>query len=295
LKVGDMLVADEASGKVRGIFDDRGRKLTEAGPSTPVEVLGLDTVPAAGDPVNVVADDRDSKTLVGHRREQRRRKESVRTGPSIQELLQRKKIPMLKVVLRADVQGSAQAVKESLEALSTDKVKVEVIKAEVGQINETDVKYARAGEAVIFGFNVKTTGKAAPVAEAEDVDIYTFSVIYEATDKAKELMVAMLEPEYREKEQGEAEVRALFPIPRLGVVAGCRVTRGLIQRSSHVRVVRQGKVLFVGTIHSLRVFKDDVKEVKDGFECGIVVDGFPGVAEGDTIQAFEVEAIAPTL
>ncbi|MBC8070773.1 MAG: translation initiation factor IF-2 [Deltaproteobacteria bacterium] len=295
LKVGDMLVADEASGKVRGIFDDRGRKLTEAGPSTPVEVLGLDTVPAAGDPVNVVADDRDSKTLVGHRREQRRRKESVRTGPSIQELLQRKKIPMLKVVLRADVQGSAQAVKESLEALSTDKVKVEVIKAEVGQINETDVKYARAGEAVIFGFNVKTTGKAAPVAEAEDVDIYTFSVIYEATDKAKELMIAMLEPEYREKEQGEAEVRALFPIPRLGVVAGCRVTRGLIQRSSHVRVVRQGKVLFVGTIHSLRVFKDDVKEVKDGFECGIVVDGFPGVAEGDTIQAFEVEAIAPTL
>jgi translation initiation factor IF-2 len=295
LKVGDMLVADEASGKVRGIFDDRGRKLTEAGPSTPVEVLGLDTVPAAGDPVNVVENDRDAKTLITHRREQRRRKESVRTGPSIQELLQRRKTAVVKIVLRADVQGSAQAVKQALEDLSTDKVKVEVIKAEVGQINETDVKYARAGEAVIFGFNVKTTGKAAPVAEAEGVAIHTFEVIYAATDKCRELMIGMLEPEYREKEQGEAEVRALFPIPRLGVVAGCRVTRGIIQRSSHVRVVRQGKVLFSGTIHSLRVFKDDVKEVKDGFECGIVVDGFPGVQEGDVIQAFEVEAITPSL
>ncbi len=295
LKVGDIVVANESSGKVRGLFDDRGEKLNEAGPSTPVELLGLDTVPAAGDPVNVVENDRDSKTLVTHRREQRRRKESVRTGPSIQEILQRKKTPVLKIVLRADVQGSAQAVKQALEDLSSEKVKVEVIKAEVGQINETDVKYARAGDAVIFGFNVKTTGKAAPVADSEGVKIETFEVIYDATEKAKELMIGLLEPEYREKEQGEAEVRALFPIPRLGVVAGCRVTRGLIQRTSHVRVVRQGKVLYSGTIGSLRVFKDDVKEVKDGFECGIVVDGFPGVQEGDVIQAFEVEAIAPSL
>jgi len=295
LRSGDILVAAESSGKVRGLYDDRGQRLTDAGPSTPVEVLGLDTVPAAGDLVNVVENDRDAKALVGHRREQRKRKESVRTGPTIQELLQRKKLPVLKVVLRADVQGSAQAVKQALEDLSTEKVKVEVIKAEVGQINETDVKYARAGDAVIFGFNVKTTGKAAPIAESEGVSIETFTIIYEATDKAKELMVAMLEPEYREREQGEAEVRALFPIPRLGVVAGCRVIKGQIQRTSHVRVVRQGKVLFTGLIHSLRVFKDDVKQVGEGFECGIVVDGFPGVQEGDTIQAYDVEAIPPTL
>jgi len=295
LRVGDMLVAAEASGKVRGLYDDRGVRLTEAPPSTPVEVLGLDTVPAAGDLVNVVESDRDAKALIGHRREQRKRKESVRTGPTIHELLQRKRIPVLKIVLRADVQGSAQAVKQALENLSTEKVKVEVIKAEVGQINETDVKYARAGDAVIFGFNVKTTGKAAPTAESEGVKIETFEIIYEATEKAQELMLAMLEPEYREREQGEAEVRALFPIPRLGVVAGCRVTKGLIQRTSHVRVVRQGKVLFSGTIHSLRVFKDDVKQVTEGFECGIVVDGYPQVAEGDVIQAFEVEAIPPTL
>jgi translation initiation factor IF-2 len=295
IKKGDMVVANEFHGKVRRMFDDRGKPLKEAGPSTPVEILGLSGVPAAGDSVNVVDNDRDAKALVSHRREQRKRKESVRTGPSIHELLRRKKTPVLKVVLRADVQGSAQALKDTLEQLSSEKVKVEIIKAEVGQINETDVKYARAGDAVIFGFNVKTAGKAAPVAEAEGVTIHTFSVIYEAEDKCKELMVGLLEPEYREREQGEAEVRALFPIPRLGVVAGCRVLRGHIQRSSHVRVVRDDDVVHTGTIQSLRVFKEDVREVKDGHECGIVVEGFPSIQEGDVIQAYEVEAIPPSL
>ncbi|MEM9461668.1 MAG: translation initiation factor IF-2, partial [Myxococcota bacterium] len=192
-------------------------------------------------------------------------------------------------------QGSAQALKDALEELSTEKVKVDVIKAEVGQINENDVKYARAGDSVIFGFNVKTAGKAAPIADQEGVAIHTFSVIYEATERCEELMIGLLEPEYREREQGEAEVRALFPIPRLGVVAGCRVLKGLIQRTSHVRVMRGDDVVHNGTIHSLRVFKDDVKEVKDGFECGIVVDGFAGIQEGDLIRAYEVEAIPPTL
>jgi translation initiation factor IF-2 len=295
IKKGDIIVANEYQGKVRGLYDDRGRSLKEAGPSTPVEVLGLSGVPAAGDRVDVVESDKDAKALVTYRREQRKRKESVRTGPSIAEMLQRKKTPVLKIVLKADVQGSAQAVKDALEELSTEKVKVEVIKAEVGQINENDVKYARAGEAVIFGFNVKTAGKAAPIADQEGVDIHTFSIIYEATDKCIELMLAQLEPEYREREVGEAEVRALFPIPRLGVVAGCRVTRGTIQRTNHVRVIRAGKELYNGAIGSLRVFKDDVKEVKEGFECGIVVDGFPEIQEGDVIRAFDVEAIPPTL
>jgi len=295
LKKGDILVANEYHGKVRGLFDPSGHQLEEVGPSTPVEVLGLSGVPAAGDIVNVVESERDAKLLVAHRREQRRRKESVRAGPSIQELLNRKRIPVLKVVLKADVQGSAQALEQALEDLSTEKVKVEVLKSEVGQINETDVKYARAGDAVIFGFNVKTTGKAAPVADAEGVPIHTFSIIYDATDKAKELMLGMLEPEYREREQGEAEVRLLFPIPRLGVVAGCRVTRGLIQRTSHVRVVRDRELLHDGVIASLRVHKDDVREVKDGFECGIVVEGFTEIREGDVIQAYDVEAIPPTL
>ena len=295
IKKGDIIVANEYQGKVRGLFDDRGKVLEEAGPSTPVEVLGLSGVPAAGDRVDVVESDKDAKALVTHRRELRKRKENVRTGPSIHEMLQRKKTPVLKVVLKADVQGSAQALKDALEELSTEKVKVEVIKAEVGQINENDVKYARAGDSVIFGFNVKTAGKAAPVADQEGVEIHTFSVIYEATELCETLMIGLLEPEYREREQGEAEVRALFPIPRLGVVAGCRVLKGLIQRTSHVRVFRGDDEVHNGTIHSLRVFKDDVKEVKDGFECGIVVDGFPSIQEGDIIRAYEVEAIPPTL
>ncbi len=295
LKKGDIMVAGEFHGKVRGLLDQSGQLLDEVGPSTPIEVLGLSGVPSAGDTFAVVDNDRDAKALVTHRREQRVRKDSVRTGPSIHELLKRKKIAILRVVLKADVQGTAQAVAEALEDLSTDKVKLEVLKAEVGQINETDVKYAQASDAVIMGFNVKPTGKAAPVAESEGVGIHTFGVIYEGIDKAKELMVAMLEPEYREKEQGEAEVRALFPIPRMGVVAGCRVTKGHILRNSHVRVVREGETLHSGTIASLRVFKEDVKEVKDGFECGIVVDGFAGLKEGDKIQAFEVEALPPSL
>ncbi|MCH9682582.1 MAG: translation initiation factor IF-2 [Deltaproteobacteria bacterium] len=296
VKTGDIIVANEYQGKVRGLYDDRGRKLKEAGPSMPVEVLGLSGVPAAGDRVDVVDSDRDAKALVTHRREQRKRKESVRTGPSILErMLQRKKTPVLKIVLKSDVQGSAQALHDALEDLSTEKVKVEVIKSEVGQITENDVKYARAGDAVIFGFNVKPAGKAAPVADQEGVSILTFSVIYEATEKCEELMISLLEPEYREREQGEAEVRALFPIPRLGVVAGCRVIKGLIQRSSHVRVHREAEVVFEGLISSLRVFKDDVREVKDGFECGIVVDGFTTIQEGDVIHAFAVEEIPPTL
>jgi translation initiation factor IF-2 len=297
LNKGDIVVANEFHAKVRGLNDQNGKKLKSAGPSTPIEVLGLSGVPLAGDTINVVDNDKDAKALVAHRREKRLRKESVRSGPSITEMMLRKKVPVLKVVLKADVQGSAQALAEALEDITneTEKVKLDVIKAEVGQINETDVKYAHAGDAVIFGFNVKTAGKAAPVAESEGVTIHTFSVIYEALDMARELMVGLLEPEYREREQGEAEVRALFPIPRLGVVAGCRVIRGSITRNSHVRVVRDGEVLHSGSIGSLRVHKDDVKEVKDGFECGIVVDGFTELEEGDTLQAFEMEAIPPTL
>jgi translation initiation factor IF-2 len=295
LRKGDIVVANEFSGKVRGMLDDRGRVLDEVGPSTPVEVLGLDGVPSAGDRFNVVESEKAARQLVTHRREVRRRKESARTGPSIADLIQRKKTPTLKIVLRADVQGSAEALKQALLELSTEKVKVEVISAGVGAITQTDVKTASAGEAVIIGFNTKPVGKAGQIADTEKVPVYTFNVIYNALDKTRELMVGLLEPEYRERDQGEAEVRALFPIPKVGVVAGCRVMRGLIQRSSHVRVVRAGTVIHKGKIASLRVIKEDVKEVREGFECGIVIDNFPEVEPGDILQAFEIETIAPTL
>ncbi|MEZ4381578.1 MAG: translation initiation factor IF-2 [Nannocystaceae bacterium] len=295
LKKGDMLVANEFSGKVRAIFNDRGKKLKEVGPSTPIEVLGLDGAPQAGDRFAVVESEKASRQLVAHRRELRRRKESVRTGPSIHDLIARKKIPTLKIVLRADVQGSAEALKQALLELSTEKVTVEVIFSGVGAITQTDVKMASAGEAVILGFSTKPVGKAGQVAEHENVPIYTFDVIYDALDKVRELMVGQLEPEYREKELGEAEVRALFPIPRLGVVAGCRVIKGLVRRNGGIRVVREGKVLHKGAVQSLRIFKEDVKEVRDGFECGIVVEGFGDVQPGDILQSFEIETIAPTL
>jgi len=295
LHAGDIVVANESSGKIRRLFDQNGKKLKEAGPSVPVELLGLDSVPAAGDLLNAVESEKDAKQLVSHRREQRRRKESVRAGPSIQELMQRKRTPVLRIVLRADVKGSAEALKQALESESTPKVKVEVIKADVGAINETDVKYAAASEAVVIGFNVKTAGKAAPVAESENVKILTFSVIYDALDAVKELMIGLLEPEYRERERGEAEVRALFPIPRLGVVAGCRIVKGSVQRSDLVRVLREGSVVHKGPIASLRIFKDDVREVKEGFECGIVVEGFVDVQAGDMIQAYAIETTQPSL
>ncbi|MCA9638524.1 MAG: translation initiation factor IF-2, partial [Myxococcales bacterium] len=160
---------------------------------------------------------------------------------------------------------------------------------------QTDVKMASAGEAVIIGFATKPVGKAGQAAEAESVPIYTFDVIYDALDKVRELMIGQLEPEYRERELGEAEVRALFPIPRLGVVAGCRVIKGVVQRNGGIRVVRKGVVIHKGSVASLRIFKEDVKEVREGFECGIVVDGFPEVEPGDILQSFEIETIAPTL
>nr|WP_293179425.1 translation initiation factor IF-2 [Nannocystis sp.] len=295
LNKGDIVVANEYSGKVRGIIDDKGTALETVGPSTPVELLGLDGVPSAGDRFNVVENEKAARQLISHRRETRRRKESVRSGPSIQDFIQRKKTPTLKIVMRADVQGSAEALKQALLDLSTDKVKVEVILAGVGAITQTDVKMASAGEAVILGFSTKPVGKAAPTADAEKVPIFVFNVIYDALDKTRELMLGLLEPEYREREQGEAEVRALFPIPKIGVVAGCRITRGIVQRSSHVRVVRAGVVVHKGRISSLRVLKDDVKEVREGFECGIVIDAFPTIEPGDVIQAFEMEVLTPTL
>ncbi len=296
LRRGDILVATEFSGKVRDLFTPTGLKLEEATPSTPVEVLGLDGAPPAGERFYVVESDRDARQLVAHRREIRRRRESVRSGPSALERLRSKRTPILRIFLKADVQGSAQALRETLEDLSTVKVRVEVIQAGVGAINETDVKLAAAaGNPLIVGFNVKTVGKAAPLAEQEKVAIELFSVIYEAVDRIRERMIDLLEPEYREVELGQAEVRALFPIPRLGVVAGCRVVRGSVTRTSHVRVRRGDTILHSGRISSLRVFKDDVREVKEGQECGIVVAEYPDVQPGDVLEAFELETIRPEL
>jgi translation initiation factor IF-2 len=297
LEKGAIVVAGECMGKVRMVRDTLGRVLKDgAGPSVPIEVQGLDGAPPAGESFYHVENEKAGKQIVAHRREQRRRKESVKAGPSsVFERMKAKKVPTVKIVLRADVQGSAEAVKETLEDLSTPKVRVEVIFSGVGAISENDVKLAHAGEATIVGFNVKPVGKAAALAESEQVQIRSFDVIYEASDAVTEMMLDQLEPEYVERELGAAEVRELFPIPRLGMVCGSRVIKGSITRNSTIRVKRAGRLIHTGKISSLRVFKDDVKEVKDGFECGIVVEGLTEVEPGDVLEAFELEAMRPTL
>jgi translation initiation factor IF-2 len=265
----------------------------EALPGTPVEVTGLDGVPSAGDSFDVVENERASKQLVVHRREKRRRKQSAQSVPL--GLARLNRTPTLKVILRGDAQGSVEVLKQVIEGLSTEKAKAQVIFAGVGAINENDVKLASAGDAVIVGFNVKPTGKAAPHADREKIGIHLFDVLYEVTDVLREKMIDLLEPIYRERDLGEAHVRALFPIPRIGVVAGCRILKGKVTRHSHVRVRRGNEVIFSGVVGSLRRIKENVAEVGEGQECGIVVESFSEVLPDDLIEAFEIEAFRASL
>ncbi len=288
---GNVMVVGELSGKVRGLLGPDRKTLKSVGPSSPVEVLGLSGIPPVGEPFAVVDGEREARTLVAHRREQRMRGSGGPRVPSIAAQLARDQRPMLRLILKADVQGSAQALADALAPLGDDEVDVEVLEAEVGQIAEADIKLAQASDAMIVGFNVKAGGRAMSTAEAQGVTIQTFRVIYEAIDAVADAVADLHAPEFREVERGEAEVRALFPIPKAGVVAGCRVTRGVVGRHCHVRVLRGDEIVHDGTIASLRIFNDDVREVKDGFECGIVIEGFGDLEEGDRLQAYEVETV----
>ncbi|MEM7158425.1 MAG: translation initiation factor IF-2 [Myxococcota bacterium] len=293
LSRGDLLVVGELHGKVRGLIGADGKTLRSVGPSTPVDVLGLSGLPAVGETFDAVDKERDARALVSHRREKRLGQSKGRAGPSIEERLNRGKRKIIRIVLKADVGGSAQALSKALEELGDDEIEIQVLQAEVGGITEADIKYAEASDAMVMGFGVKAMARAMSVAEADGVKVQTFKIIYEALEALQESMQALREPEFRERDQGEAEIRALFPIPSKGVVAGCRVVKGVIERSSRVRVVRDGEIIHDGTIASLRIFEDDVREVKDGFECGIMIDGFSEVQEGDTIKAYALEQVPP--
>jgi translation initiation factor IF-2 len=299
LKIGDTVVAGEHIGKVRAMLDDKGRNLTEVGPSTPVEVLGLSGVPEAGETFNTVGDEKQAKELVDHRRDSRRKKELAgNTKVSLENILERIKegaVKELKVVLKADVQGSAEALKSSLTALATEQVKVDVISAGVGGITESDVNLARAGNAIIVGFHVRPAGKAQQLAEQEGVDIKLYDIIYEALDDVKKAMAGLLAPVKREKALGKAEVRQTFTIPKIGTICGSFVLEGTIKRNSQMRLVRDSVQIYVGKLTSLRRFKDDVREVVQGYECGIGLENFNDVKVGDIIEAYEIEEIAPTL
>jgi translation initiation factor IF-2 len=299
LKVGDTVVAGEHVGKVRAMLDDKGHSLSEAGPSTPVEVLGLGGVPEAGENMNSVADEKDAKELVEHRRNTRRSKElGAQSKVTLENILDRIKegaVKELKIVLKADVQGSSEALKTALTALATEQVKVDVISSGVGGITETDVNLARAGNAIIVGFHVRPAGKAQQLAEQEGVDIKLYDIIYEAIDEVKKAMAGLLAPVKREKALGKAEVRQTFTIPKVGTIAGSFVTDGNIKRSAQARLVRDSVQIWQGKLGGLRRFKDDVREVVQGYECGISLDGYNDLKIGDVIEVYEIEEIAPTL
>jgi translation initiation factor IF-2 len=299
LRLGDLVVAGEAYGKLRAMLGDKGQTITEAPPSTPVELLGLEGVPDAGEIFNVVTDEKSAKALVEHRREQRKRKEaSSTTRVSLENILEKIKLGEVKevrIVLKADVQGSVEAISNALRNLSTPTVGVNVIAAAVGGITESDVTLAKASSAIVVGFNVRPAGKSRALADQEGVDIKLYQIIYDAIDDVKKAMLGMLSPVSKEKILGRAEVRQVFHITKAGTVAGCTVVEGKVTRRSHVRLIRDSVVIHTGRLSSLRRFKEDASEVTHGYECGIGIENYGDVKEGDIIEAFEVESIAAVL
>ncbi|KKM11903.1 translation initiation factor IF-2, partial [Clostridiales bacterium PH28_bin88] len=295
LRVGDGLVVGTTYGKVRAMMDYKGARIKEAGPSVPVEVLGLSEVPQAGDVFQVVTDEKQAREVAGHRQNIKREEDFQRAKPvNLDDLFKRMdagEAKELNIVLKADVHGSVEAVRQSLERLSTDEVKVNIIHGGVGAITETDVMLAAASNAIIIGFNVRPDANTRKAAENEQVDIRLYRIIYEAIDDVRAAMSGLLEPEVREVIQGRAEVRQVFKVPKAGSVAGCYVSDGKITNKSQVRVIRDGVVIHEGSIASLRRFKDDVREVAQGYECGIGVERFNDIKEGDVIEAYTREEI----
>jgi translation initiation factor IF-2 len=299
LRVGDAVVTGVHHGKVRAMMNERGEQVKDVPPGYPVEVLGLAGVPTAGDEFNVVSDEKAAKEVAEHRAEKAREKElaSVKRATLEDLFAQAKKggAKELNVVVKADVQGSAEAISQALEKLSTRKVRVNVLDSGVGAITESDVLTAAAGTAIIVGFHTKPETKVEQIASQQGVRILLFDVIYEAADTVRAEMANLLEPIIREKPLGKAEVRAIFTIPRAGVIAGCSVTEGVVKRGANVRVLRDRKVAFTGKISSLRRVKDDVREVAAGLECGIGIEGYQDEKPGDVLEAFELEEIRPSL
>jgi translation initiation factor IF-2 len=299
LGVGDALVAGTVYAKVRAMMDENGDPVAKAGLSKPVVVLGWSAVPASGDDFRQVADEREARHVASEREARTRAAEQVATRPpTLSDLLraaERAEIPELNLVVKTDVQGSLGALTDALLKLPQDEVRVNIVRAAAGGITGDDVSLALTSDAIVIGFNVRPDVKARELSEREGVDIRLYRVIYDAIDDIKAALSGMLKPEEQEIELGQAEVRATFRVPRLGVVAGCYVTQGTITRDAQARIVRDGVVVYEGRIGSLRRFKDDVREVAQGYECGISVENFQDVKEGDVIEAFEVREVARSI
>lgn len=295
LHVGDSILVGSTYGRIRAMFDDMGKKIKSAGPSIPVEVLGLSEVPAAGDRFVVVKDEKTARNMAEIRKDKiKTESHQASHRVSLEDLysqIQEGKVKELSIIVKADVQGSVEAIRQSLEKLSTDDVKVRVIHGAVGAITETDITLAAASNALMIGFNVRPDSNAVAMAEKDGVDIKTYRIIYDAIEDVKSAMIGMLDPEYKEVINGKAEVRMTYKISNVGTIAGCYVTDGKIVRNSEIRVIRDGIVIFESVLASLKRFKDDAKEVNKGYECGLSVERFNDLKEGDIIESFTMEAV----
>jgi translation initiation factor IF-2 len=299
LRDGEAFVAGLYAGRVRAMFDDLGKKVSDASPARPVEVLGLSGVPSAGDSFVVVADERKARQVAILRQEKQRKEKLTRTARvTLEDLfdqIREGEVKELKIILRADVHGSAQALQESLEKLSTDEVRLTATSSSVGGITESDVMLAAASNAIIIGFNVRPSPQAAGLADKEKVDIRLYSVIYEILKDVRAAMEGLLEPTYKEAVLGRAEVREVFNIPRIGRIAGCYVTDGVLRRNVNARLLRDDIVVYEGKIASLKRFKDDAREVAKGYECGAGLENYQDVKIGDVIEPYTVEEVARKL
>ncbi len=299
LHVGDYVLAGKNSGKVKAMFDERGNELEKAGPSRPVSILGLDGAPQAGDKFNVFEDEREAKQIAA-KRTQLQREQSVRTQRHITLDEIGRRIALgdfqeLNIILKGDVDGSVEALTDSFQKLSTEEIQVNIIHKGVGAITESDVLLATASDAIIIGFNVRPMGNARQLAEKEEIDIRTYSIIYDAINDVKDAMEGMLSPELKEEITGNAEIRETFKISKIGTIAGCMVTSGKIFRNSGIRLIRDGVVVYTGELASLKRFKDDAKEVAKGYDCGMQIKNYNDLKEGDVIEAFQEVEVKKTL
>jgi translation initiation factor IF-2 len=299
LRVGDFIIAGQHYGKVKAMHNERGGTINEAGPSTPVSILGFQGAPSAGDKFNVLKDEREAKQIAS-KREQLNREQGLRTQKHItlDEIGRRIAIgdfQELNVIVKGDVDGSIEALSDSLLKLSTAKIQINIIHKGVGAISETDVTLASASDAIIVGFQVRPSAAARKLAEKEEIDIRLYSIIYQAIEEIKTAMEGMLAPEFKEEIVGIAEVRETFDITKIGTIAGCFVTEGKILRPNQIRLIRDGIVIHTGTLGSLKRFKDDVREVKNGYECGLNIDKFNDIKIGDTIESFQMVEVKSKL
>lgn len=299
LRIGDPFVAGIYPGKVRALFDDKGKRITEAGPSVPVEVIGFEGIPDSGDPFEVVEDEKFARAISDKRQELKKYEEAKNvkkvTLDNLYDTIHEGEVQELKVIIKGDVHGSVEALKTLLEKLSTVEIRLNVIRAAAGAITEDDVNLASASEAIIIAFNVRPSARAKSLADQLKVEIRKYNIIYRAQEDIQKAMEGMLAPEYKEREIGKVEVRDIFKVPKIGIVAGCFILEGVVRRNSTVRVIRSSVELFQGKISSLKRFKDDVREVSAGYECGIGIENCNDLQAGDILEIYETIEVARTL